>query len=344
MKRQKALFIVLTLTLTLSLLLGVSKVQAATYPTFTIKSVEKGVSVTIQTKDVPAGKNFKVLMGEIGTKAIDGIEVATFNSGDGGAFEATFNIPEELKTRAQIAIRFEGTDNDYYAYNWFWNDEATGTWPTPPAPPAPAPAKIPTISIKAVEAGKTVTIVTSDFPKAVEFTVLMGKMGTAGIGGIEVAKLDSGEGGSFEATLNIPEALKDDQRIAIRLNGVGGYYAYNWFWNNTGTPPVEPPVPPVEGYKGYPYFFIDAVVKDTSVTITAHNLPKDYEFTVLMGKMWTKGIKGIEVTTFNSGEGGDLTATYNIPAELAGEQRISIRLQGELYYAYNWFWNSTTAE
>jgi len=27
---------------------------------------------------------------------------------------------------------------------------------------------------------------------------------------------------------------------------------------------------------------------------------------------------------------------------LAGEQRIAIRLQGEVYYAYNWFWNNTT--
>jgi len=44
----------------------------------------------------------------------------------------------------------------------------------------------------------------------------------------------------------------------------------------------------------------------------------------------------------NSGEGGTLEATFAIPAELAGEQRIAIRLQGEVYYAYNWFWNNTT--
>jgi hypothetical protein len=60
-----------------------------------------------------------------------------------------------------------------------------------------------------------------------------------------------------------------------------------------------------------------------------------------MGKMWTGGINGIEVTSFNSGEGGTLTATYTIPADLAGQERIAIRLQGDYWYAYNWFWNNT---
>jgi hypothetical protein len=172
-----------------------------------------------------------------------------------------------------------------------------------------------------------------------EFTVLMGKMWTRGINGIEVATLNSGEGGSFEATFDIPAELANEERIAIRLEGTGGYYAYNWFWNNTAsTPPAEP----VDGYSGYPYFFITAVEKDTTVSIKAYNLPEGTDFTVLMGKMWTMGINGIEVTTLNSGEGGTLEATFEIPAELAGEQRIAIRLQGEVYYAYNWFWNNTT--
>ncbi|HPB05554.1 MAG TPA: hypothetical protein PKX60_04895, partial [Prolixibacteraceae bacterium] len=55
---------------------------------------------------------------------------------------------------------------------------------------------IPTFSIKSVLAGEDVTIHTYNFPKNVEFTVLMGKMWTRGIKGIEVAKLNSGDGGS----------------------------------------------------------------------------------------------------------------------------------------------------
>ena len=341
MKKQKIVGLIVIVALFGSIFAGVSQVQASTYPTFSISEVKTDESVTILTNNMPANKNFNVLMGEIGTKGIDGIIVATLNSDKGGSFLATFPIPEQLKGRAQIAIRLEGTDNPYYAYNWFWNDAKNGTWPEdyPPAQPPTCACNIPTFSIKSVVKGEDVTITTYNFPKNVEFTVLMGKMWTRGINGIEVATLNSGEGGSFEATFDIPEELANEERIAIRLEGTGGYYAYNWFWNNTAsTPPAEP----VDGYSGYPYFFITAVEKDTTVSIKAYNLPKDTDFTVLMGKMWTMGINGIEVTTLNSGEGGTLEATFAIPAELAGEQRIAIRLQGEVYYAYNWFWNNTT--
>ena len=341
MKKQKIVGLIVIVALFGSIFAGVSQVQASTYPTFSISEVKTDESVTILTNNMPANKNFNVLMGEIGTKGIDGIVVATLNSDKGGSFLATFPIPEQLKGRAQIAIRLEGTDNPYYAYNWFWNDAKDGTWPEdyPPAQPPTCACNIPTFSIKSVVKGEDVTITTYNFPKNVEFTVLMGKMWTRGINGIEVATLNSGEGGSFEATFDIPEELANEERIAIRLEGTGGYYAYNWFWNNTAsTPPAEP----VDGYSGYPYFFITAVEKDTTVSIKAYNLPKDTDFTVLMGKMWTMGINGIEVTTLNSGEGGTLEATFAIPAELAGEQRIAIRLQGEVYYAYNWFWNNTT--
>ena len=341
MKKQKIVGLIVIVALFGSIFAGVSQVQASTYPTFSISEVKTDESVTILTNNMPANKNFNVLIGEIGTKGIDGIIVATLNSDKGGSFLATFPIPEQLKGRAQIAIRLEGTDNPYYAYNWFWNDAKNGTWPEdyPPAQPPTCACNIPTFSIKSVVKGEDVTITTYNFPKNVEFTVLMGKMWTRGINGIEVATLNSGEGGSFEATFDIPAELANEERIAIRLEGTGGYYAYNWFWNNTAsTPPAEP----VDGYSGYPYFFITAVEKDTTVSIKAYNLPKDTDFTVLMGKMWTMGINGIEVTTLNSGEGGTLEATFAIPAELAGEQRIAIRLQGEVYYAYNWFWNNTT--
>ena len=341
MKKQKIVGLIVIVALFGSIFAGVSQVQASTYPTFSISEVKTDESVTILTNNMPANKNFNVLMGEIGTKGIDGIVVATLNSDKGGSFLATFPIPEQLKGRAQIAIRLEGTDNPYYAYNWFWNDAKDGTWPEdyPPAQPPTCACNIPTFSIKSVVKGEDVTITTYNFPKNMEFTVLMGKMWTRGINGIEVATLNSGEGGSFEATFDIPAELANEERIAIRLEGTGGYYAYNWFWNNTAsTPPAEP----VDGYSGYPYFFITAVVKDTTVSIKAYNLPEDTDFTVLMGKMWTMGINGIEVTTLNSGEGGTLEATIDIPAELAGEQRIAIRLQGEVYYAYNWFWNNTT--
>lgn len=345
MKKTGVLLVLLALVLALPLGTGIKPVEAA-YPSFTIDEVVKGVSVTLLTKDFPANVEFVARMGEYNTKAIGGIEISKFTSGEGGSFKVTLQIPGALKERAMISVRLDSTSGGYYYYNWFWNDPVNGTWPdTKPAPqPVPAPI-IPTFSIKAVDPGKTVTIVTSNFPKGVDFVAKMGKMWTRGINGTEVGKLNSGEGGSFEATFDIPADLKDYQQVAIRLDGAGGNYAYNWFWNVadgvivTPEPPAPSPAPVV-----YPSFTIAAVERDKTVTVKGINFPKDTDFKVLMGKMWTMGISGIEVATFNSGEGGSFTATFNIPAELAGLNQISIRLQSATVYAYNWFWNFNASE
>lgn len=62
-----------------------------------------------------------------------------------------------------------------------------------------------------------------------------------------------------------------------------------------------------------------------------------------MGKMGTKGINGIPVTTINSGVGGSFNATFDIPASLAGSNQIAIRLESTTggFFAYNWFYNNT---
>jgi hypothetical protein len=184
----------------------------------------------------------------------------------------------------------------------------------------------------------------------------MGEYNTRGVDGIEVATFNSGAGGSLSVTFNIPEALKGRAMISIRIESLtGGYYYYNWFWNDkeNGTWPAEPPATetpaptstPAPEVK-YPYFNIVAVEKDNTVSVEGKNFPADTDFTVLMGEMWTMGINGIESGTFNSGEGGEMTATFTIPPELAGLIRISIRLQATSggWYAYNWFWNNTIQE
>ena len=343
MKTKKIFVFFMAITLFVSAFLGTSKVQAA-YPSFTISDVKTDVSVTILTKDMPKNYDFKVLLGEYNTLGENGIEVAQFNSADGGSFQVTVDIPAELKTRAMISIRIESLTGGYYYYNWFWNNKDSGTWPggQAPAPAQPPVTVLPTFSIKAVDAGKTVTISAKDFPKSQEFVVRMGKYGTLAIGGIVTAEVTSSDTGLFEATFPIPTDLAAEDVIAMRLDAkTGGWYAYNWFYNNTAAAPAPQPTPvPVVKY---PSFSITAVLKDTTVTISGINFPADTDFTVLMGKMWTLGIDGIQVAEFNSGSGGALEATFNIPAELAGETRIAIRTQAKTggWYAYNWFWNTT---
>jgi len=99
-----------------------------------------------------------------------------------------------------------GTGGAYYYYPSFW--------------------------IASVVRNGSVTITTANFPANDTFQVLMGPYGTAAIGGIVVASINSGNGGSFTATFPIPAALYNRNRIAIRLQSpYSGYYAYNWFYN-----------------------------------------------------------------------------------------------------------------
>jgi hypothetical protein len=174
----------------------------------------------------------------------------------------------------------------------------------------------------------------------------MNYMGTAGIGGEVVGTFDSSRGDST-ATYAIPNFLKGQQQIAIRLDSAQGYYSFNWFWNNTGGTsggsggqPVPPP-----SYVGIPTFSIVSVATDTSVTILTNNFPPNQLFDVTMGLMFTQGIGGIKVGEIGSGNGGAIQQTFNIPAELRGQTRIAIRAQtrhANPFYAYNWFWNNTS--
>jgi hypothetical protein len=85
------------------------------------------------------------------------------------------------------------------------------------------------------------------------------------------------------------------------------------------------------------------VVKGSTVTISGSNFPANDTFTAYMGAYGTQGVGGVNVGSTSTGSGGKLTATYNIPASLAGSTQIAIRLQSSTsgYFAYNWFWNNT---
>ncbi len=314
--------------------------SSGTIPTFKIDAVVRGSSVTITTFNFPKNDSFIVTMGKMGTRGIGGTQVATQASNAGGSFSATYTIPDSLKNHYMIAIRLQSPTSGYYAYNWFYNNTTSGS-----APPVPVPFVIPTFTIKDVDKNTSVTIETANFPADDTFTVTMGRIGTRGINGIVIGTQDSGTGGKFTATYTIPDALKGQHRIAIRLQSpTSGYYSYNWFYNNTttgaGTGGTTPP--PSPGKFVIPTFMIESVVKNNTVTIRTADFPKGDTFTVTMGYMGTRGINGIVVDTQDSIDGGTFTATYDIPDVLKGQYRIAIRLQSPTsgYYAYNWFYNN----
>ncbi len=345
-------------------------------PMIEILSVSQDVSVDIRTHNFPANTDFTATMGPMGTQGIDGIVVGNINSGSGGSFDGSFNIPDELKGSQQISIRLQSPGAyPYFSYNWFFNNTTGDTSPeaVPPLEP-PSTTEIPTFKITAVQQDTSASIQTNNFPVNQSFTVTMGQMGTKGINGIVVGMLESGDGGQLTASYPIPDELHGMGQISIRAQSSQDkpYYAYNWFWNNdanveattnstsssttaessegTGGEPEaaneEMGASSVSGtYTGIPVMTISSVVRDDSVTFQTHDYPPNQNFSVTMGPMGTQGINGIEVGSFDSGDGGSFSETMAIPQELVGSNQISLRAQtagAHPYYSYNWFYNNTT--
>ncbi|MBK8904669.1 MAG: hypothetical protein IPM53_26050 [Anaerolineaceae bacterium] len=341
--------------LLLVLLFGAGTVSSSSQviPTISISSVQAGKTVTLQTHNFPPNMTFNVTMGKMFTQGIGGISVGQIQSGAGGSLTATFTIPDALKNDARIAIRAQTAHaNPYYAFNWFYNNTA----PVPPNDGTgggdPIYTGIPTFSVTAVTKGDSVTIRTNNFPANMTFNVTMGKMYTRGIGGISVGQIQSGSGGTLTATFDIPASLANDDRIAIRAQTAHAnpYYAFNWFYNNstgsgtgggnTGSDGGSLPI-----YTGIPTFTVCSVTRDGNVTIRTNNFPTNQTFAVTMGSMYTQGIGGTSVGTLASEGNSSARYTFNIPPGLQGSYRISIRAQtghAYPYFAYNWFYNTTT--
>lgn len=92
-------------------------------PTFSISSVVRDTSVTVQTANFPANQDFVVSMGPLSSQGLGGVTVATTNSGAGRVFTATYTIPTSLAGTPQISIRMQSASG-YYSFNWFWNATA----------------------------------------------------------------------------------------------------------------------------------------------------------------------------------------------------------------------------
>jgi len=209
------------------------------FPTFSIVSVVEDEDVTIKTYDLPPHDSFDVLMGEMGTKGKGGIKVDTIDSGSGGSKQFVFDIPKALRGEYQIAIRLQSnTGSDYFAYNWFYNNTNGGGTGGGDKPPK-GYTGFPTFSILSVIRNEDVTIQAYNLPPGDSFNVYMGPMGTKGVGGIKVDEIDTGSGGSKQYTFDIPSSLKGSYQISIRLQSTtgSGYFAFNWFYNNTAVDP-----------------------------------------------------------------------------------------------------------
>jgi hypothetical protein len=225
------------LTILTILVMALPQQVSAAYPEFDVINVKADESVTIRTYNFPANVRFIVRMDTFGNRAENGIAVAEFNSGNGGAFEATIPIPTQLKGTSSIAIRVDGTGG-YFAYSWFTN--RTGAYqpqpkPTvqPTKPPIPVTGSKPYITFTGVKANEAVTVEARNLPANTTFNVRIGPYYTFFRDYVTAPSIKSDANGYALFTITMPSVVQNAEMITVRIDG-GGRYAFNAFKNITG--------------------------------------------------------------------------------------------------------------
>lgn len=95
------------------------------YPYFYISAVDEATSVSINEYNFPPNKTWNVRMNWYSTRGVAGAIVETVTTDASGALsDTTYAIPDFLENSYKIAIRLESTTGGWYAYNWFYNNDA----------------------------------------------------------------------------------------------------------------------------------------------------------------------------------------------------------------------------
>jgi LysM repeat protein len=226
--------------------------QYTTYGwSFQIIGVVKDNKVTIQAYNFPDNWPFKLAMRN--TAGGSWVTISpSLDSGHGGNFKAEIPIPASLHGTPNMALRLVQEKKNGKVFtqshnfsNIDWWAGSGGYYPGggykvhPVYFPGPYYwGNIPTIWIASVVRNSTVTFQTYNYPAGLDFQVLMGPMGTAGINGYYVGTFNSGSGGSMSVTMPVPPQLYNHYQISIRTQNLwSGYYSYNWFYNNTAYDP-----------------------------------------------------------------------------------------------------------
>ncbi len=209
-------------------------------------------------------------------------------------------------------------------------------------------AASPFISITGVKAGEWVTVHATGLPAVQLFTAKMDKSATTADNGTIVGQTYSNSDGTFDATYVIPSGLKSVASIAIRIDSAQGYYAYNWFYNQTsGSTATATPTPtgtPTTSLEKL-YVTVVAVEKNNRITASVTGFPANVNFTVKIGPYYTFGSNQQVMKTINSGNGGSFLFNVDLPAMVKDVSLVTIRLDGyangKHMVAYNAFTNKT---
>ena len=196
----------------------------------------------------------------------------------------------------------------------------------------PAPAcnnsLVPKVSINAVTRNKTVTFTTADFPANTTFKVSMGVYVSTWVPDPRPLP------GPMPGPLPGPKPSEPGPKPSEPSKPAE---------SSSSKSPSEAPkpldVPPV-------YWIGPAEDTKPAPSFTDPEKPAEH------GKpgpqphgKWTSSFEGIEVGTFNTGDGSPQTLTFEIPEKLAGVSPIALWINdlGTCgYYSYNYFYNNST--
>jgi len=93
------------------------------FPTFVATNVVNGVSITVQTKYFPGNDRWAVYMKDGALSNITWYEVGGFDAADGGIIYLTLPIPEQIKYKDWLAIKFYNLKTGFYTYNLIKNQD-----------------------------------------------------------------------------------------------------------------------------------------------------------------------------------------------------------------------------
>ncbi|KAA3648141.1 MAG: hypothetical protein DWQ07_03865 [Chloroflexi bacterium] len=335
---------------------GVAAPPEAGIPVFAISSVVTDSTVTISGSNFLLNDTYNVLMGAYGTQAIGGTKVGTQSTGNSSSFTATYSIPAALKGDYRIAIRLESPTTGYYSFNWFYNNTSSGSSGGTGGPTSSSGTSSSTssssssalLSISKVVKNTSFVLTASGLPTNEIVRVRLTKPGA---NNAVLEKVDTGNKGTIHQEFLIPDEIKKAETLVVSLESTtSSFVASTSFTNPISVPQTSTTSTSSSSSSsggtggpivGIPTFNITAVKKDTTVTISGVNFIPGDIYDVLIGAYGTQAIGGIKVDTQAAGT-GSFTATYTIPASLAGSSRLAIRLQSHTtgYFSYNWFYNN----
>ena len=294
--------------------IGVATVQAEgiePYPSYTISSVKVDESVSIMTRDFPAETNFIVRMKDL-NEVSDYLDIAKFNTMSGGAFAATFQIPEQLRGKQNIGMlisNLAGTEIPSTFENVDMSVDA------PKAEGWCDYSVLPSFSIDSVTKGVSVTVETGPFPVEKSFNVYMGYYAA----GVAPKKSCTGSECSGTSYPWNPYWLDITDTI-YGTDPADGMYTYpdpaSFCWS--GGEMCNPGCGP----SGCVSFDLGGKPK-------AGLVPAYFVAT--------------KVGEFDSADGSSQVASYDIPEHLKGYSPIIIRFEDKGscgFYAYNYFYNA----